>query len=164
MATVDSPTVCVQCGFEEAFRSENTSSGEVHILCPQCGRLMWTTAVRDRVREMVEGGAFYKLTKDGRRIYRRYERPGHGVLFLSAQSGFGQFSPLSQSPSDEMIAQVQAMVADTENGPHACYLTRWTGDLVEFVIGSDEELVWRQDTVTGSESVQEVEIGQLLEN
>jgi len=159
MATVDGPTTCDQCGFEEAFRSENTRSGEVHILCPRCGRLMWTTAVRDRIREMIEGVAFYKLTKDGHRIYRRYGRPGHGVLFLSAQLGFGQFSPLSQLPSDEMIAEVRAMVASPESAPHVCYLTRWTGDSVEFVIGSDKEPVWRQDAGTGSELAQEVEIG-----
>jgi hypothetical protein len=139
MATADYPVECPQCGFDEACGSFNTHQWEGHTFCPMCGYMAWTKAVIDRKRQATdpERKAYFKLDKRGERIFRTYERKGYGAYYVTSQSGIANLGALRVPVTRRVIAQFRRDIAGGGINQSACWLTRWTGKQVEFVVGVD---------------------------
>ncbi len=137
MATVDYPVECPQCGFDEARGSFNTHQCEGQTFCPMCGYTAWTKAVIDRKRQAAdpERKAYFKLDERGERIFRTYERKGCGAYCVANQSGIASLGVMRVPVTRKVIAQFRRDIADDGVNEAACWLTRWTGKQVEFVVG-----------------------------
>jgi hypothetical protein len=139
MATVDYPVACPQCGFDEARGSFNTWRCEEHVFCPMCGYVAWTRAVLDRKRQAAdpERRVYFKLDRNGERIFRTYQRQGYGAYCVIGKSGIASLGTLRVPITRKVIAQFRCDIAREGINSSACWLTRWTGKRIEFVVGTD---------------------------
>jgi hypothetical protein len=98
--------------------------------------------VIDRKRQATdpERKAYFKLDKRGERIFRTYERKGYGAYCITSQSGIASLGALRMPVTRRVIAQFRRDIASEGINPSACWLTRWTGKKVEFVVGQQERV------------------------
>lgn len=138
MATVDYPVTCPQCEFDEARGSYNTHRCEEHVFCPMCGYVSWTRAVLDRKRQVAdpERRVYFKLDRNGERVFRTYKQKGYGAYCVTGRSGIASLGALRVPVTRRVIAQFRRDIAGDGINQAACWLTRWTGKQVEFVVGA----------------------------
>ena len=139
MATVDCPVACPQRGFDEARGTFSTHRCEEHVFCPMCGYMAWTRAMLDRKRQAAdpERRAYFKLDKNGERIFRTYKRKGYGAYCVTGKSGIASLGVMRAPVTRKVIPQFRRDLADDGVNEAACWLTRWTGQKVEFVVGTN---------------------------
>lgn len=92
----------------------------------------------DRKRQVAdpERRAYFKLDKNGERIFRTYKRKGYGAYCVTGKSGIANLGVMRVPVTRKVIAQFRRDIADDGVNEAACWLTRWTGKKVEVVVGS----------------------------
>ena len=103
-----------------------------------CGYVAWTRAVLDRKRQAAdpERRVYFKLDRNGERIFRTYRRKGYGAYCVTGKTGIASLGALRVPVTRKVIAQFRRDIARDGINPSACWLTRWTGKQVEFVVGA----------------------------
>jgi hypothetical protein len=77
MVAVQDIRKCPQCGKDANYELQLRDLTEL-LFCFYCGYHFWTSVVIKGGRNQ-KGVNYFKLTKDGKRIYRVYERRGYGT-------------------------------------------------------------------------------------
>jgi hypothetical protein len=131
MATVDTFETCPQCKYDLLYSCFQTRTMEDRRFCFMCGFRSWTTLVKDRATKKP------KLDKNGKWVFRYYERPGYGAIETAYDDGSGSLGNFKQALSDE---QIEECIQDWEKFPSAklIYLSRWT-DHLEILINLRKE-------------------------
>ena len=103
-----------------------------------CGYVSWTRAVLDRKRQAAdpERRVYFKLDRNGERVFRTYKQKGYGAYCVTGRSGIASLGALRVPVTRRVIAQFRRDIAGDGINQAACWLTCWTGKQVEFVVGA----------------------------
>lgn len=78
---------CPQCGGEADYELQTRDMTE-WVFCRSCGFRRWSVVVLDRKRgKTSDGHWYYKKTKDGKHMYRFFEKKGYGTVTVIGERG-----------------------------------------------------------------------------
>ena len=84
----------------DAFAESDINTYELTVQCFYCGYIYQEIVLCDRKREKETGELYYKLNKNGKRMYKIREHIGHGAYCIARYKGgrnIGSFiKPLTQ--------------------------------------------------------------------
>ena len=140
MTTVNFPTQCPQCQFDEASGSLCISTGEESLFCSMCGYNEKVRAIVDRQRQAAdpEKRRWLKKLKNGHLAYRRIIHRGYGAYCLWANDVgcSGSFTgPLTRQTELQWFRDtIKRIGAD----PKRCFVSWWNAKTqqVEILHGS----------------------------
>ena len=160
MATVMSPQTCPQCGYQAAYGELDCRTFEEWLFCPRCGYRYWVRRVRDRCKMQARADddhrLYFRVARDGKPIFRAYERPGFGACALFAPNGAGVYCTYKQPPTQADVDRLAALVA-AGTYTAASYITDGAG---QALFGPGPQLEPDDEPDTESAAAQEC-VGEL---
>jgi hypothetical protein len=120
-SSVQDVTECKMCE-REASLLYRTWTSCVYILCAYCGYRYKEYLLIDRKREKETGEQFYKLTKNGERIWRFCERISHGAYGIYKVSGVVVCGGFSKPITQKNIEKFQKVIESPEIDRGKSYL------------------------------------------
>ena len=130
MGSVMSYVECPQCR-RPAFNDFYYRTGEEYTMCFSCGYRHKIVALRDRKSG---NGRKLKLRKDGRPIYREYERMGAGCLKVRGEKAAELIAPPPNTNWDKIAKEYQIVMTQPDVNEEESYLVRWHADRKEFEV------------------------------
>ena len=130
---------CPQCGFIARYWYSKFEQ-YTEIDCVVCGLLYRRIAIIDRKRrgEASEYRDNYKRTKEGRIIYRKYERNGYGAYCLTNKDCVEEFRGFFKPITSLDIDRFKAKLVSPDIDPEESFMTIWNEKInqIEAIFGT----------------------------